>query len=73
MRERPSHLENAFVKHTDGREALVVAGPMQDAKGERWICRIRYTKVGMVETGQEEWGFADDLNVFEKKPQEKAK
>jgi hypothetical protein len=69
--KRPDHLENAFVKHADGREALVTNGPMLDAKGERWVCRVRFTEIGKVETGQEAWGFADDFSLFEKKPQAK--
>ena len=60
----PAHLEDAFVKHAvHGREAIVTDGPMFDAAGQRWICRVRF-----VDNEQEAWEFADDLDLFEKKP-----
>jgi hypothetical protein len=52
-----------FVKHANDREAIVVNGPMLDANGDRWVCRIRY-----INNGEEIWVFADDLQDYTRKP-----
>ncbi len=63
-KDRPTHLTSSFVKHTDGRKAIITDGPMLNAKGDRWVCRVRFDN-GEADAA---WAFADDLSDHEQKP-----